>query len=131
MNLICLSEGVIYGATVTQTDSGKIETYTGLCEHTFKSRYGGHLSTFKHENANHTTLSKHVWELKRAKNPHTVDWTILARSKAFNPTNGQCRLCTKEKYFIMFKPKTATLNARTEFYSSCRHKAKHLMGENT
>ena len=55
----------------------------------------------------------------------------MARSQAFNPSNGQCRLCNKEKYFIMFKPEGATLNARSEFYSSCRHKAKHLMGGKT
>ena len=35
----CLSEGVIYGATVKETVSGKTETYTGLSEATFKKRY--------------------------------------------------------------------------------------------
>ena len=111
--------------------SGKTETYTGLSEPTFKKRYNGHISTFKHEDANHTTLSKHVWVLKNKNISHTVDWRIIARSQAFNPSNGQCRLCNKEKYFIMFKPEGASLNARSEFYSSCRHKAKHLMGGKT
>ena len=127
----CQSTGVIYGATVRETISGKTETYTGLSEPPFKSRYGGHLTTFKNENANHTTLSKHIWVLKNQKIEHTVDWRIIARSKAYNPTNDQCRLCNKEKYFIMFSPEGASLNARSEFYSSCRHKAKHLMGGKT
>ena len=69
--------------------------------------------------------------LKNQKIEHTVDWRIIARSKAYNPTNDQCRLCNKEKYFIMFSPEGASLNARSEFYSSCRHKAKHLMGGKT
>lgn len=127
----CLSEGVIYGATVKETISGKTETYTGLSEPSFKSRFNGHTSTFRHEDSNHTTLSKHIWVLKNNNISHTVDWRIIARSQAFNPSNGQCRLCNKEKYFIMFKPEGATLNARSEFFSSCRHKAKHLMGGKT
>ena len=40
--------------------SGKTETYSGLSELPFKSRYGGNLTIFKNKNANHTTLSKHV-----------------------------------------------------------------------
>ena len=44
----CLTEGVIYGAKVTQTNTGKAETYTGLCDPFFKSIYGSHLSTFTH-----------------------------------------------------------------------------------
>ena len=67
----CQLKGVIYGATVTETISGKTETYTGLSEPPFKSRYSGHLTTFKNKNANHTTLSKHIWVLKNQKNyPH-------------------------------------------------------------
>ena len=126
-----MSEGVIYGAKVTQTNTGKTETYMGLSEPPFKSRYGGHLSTFTHKDTNHTTLSKDVWDLKRSNTPHTVNWDILAQSKGFNPLNGQCRLCNKEKYLVMLRPADATLNARSECYSSCRHKAKHLMGGKT
>ena len=44
----CLSESVIYQATVTQTEAGQKETYTGLTGGTFKSRYGGHKSSFKY-----------------------------------------------------------------------------------
>ena len=67
----------------------------------------------------------------------TITFTVtgilveMVMSQAFNPSNGQCRLCNKEKYFIMFRPEGATLNARSEFYSICRHKAKHLMGGKT
>ena len=81
-----------------ETISGKTETYTGLSEPPFKSRYRGHLTTFKNENANHTTLSKHIWVLKNPKIAHTVDCRIIARSKAYNPSNDQCRVCNKEKY---------------------------------
>ena len=94
-------------------------------------RYGGHLSNFKHEDSKGTTLSTHVCDLKEKSIVHTVNWEIIARSKGHNPTTGQCWLCLKEKYFIMFKPAEATLNFRSEFFSSCRHIAKHLMGGKT
>ena len=127
----CQAEGLVYGAKVTQTISGKTETYTGLTENSFKSRYAGHISNFKHEGSKGTTLSTHVWDLKNKSIAHTVKWEVIARSKGYNPSTGQCRLCLKEKYFIMFKPAGATLNARSEFFSSCRHIAKHLMGGKT
>ena len=44
----CLSESVIYQATVTETEAGQKETYTGLTWGTFKPRYGGHKSSFKY-----------------------------------------------------------------------------------
>ena len=56
-----LSEGVIYGAIVKETVSGKTETYTGLSEPSFMSRFNGHTSTFRHENSNHTNLGKHIY----------------------------------------------------------------------
>ena len=127
----CQSEGLIYGAKVTQTISVKTETYTGLTENSFKSRYGGHLSNFTHKDSKGTTLSTHIWDLKKKSIEHTLTWEIIARSKGYNPSTGQCRLCLKEKYFILFKPAGATLNARSEFFSSCRHIAKHLMGGKT
>ena len=127
----CTSEGVVYGAKVMQTATGHTETYTGLTENSFKSRYGGHLTNFTHKEAKHTTLSKHVWDLKDKDISHTINWDIIVRSKGYNPSTGQCRLCLKEKYYIMFKPATATLNAGSEFYSSCQHIAKHFMGGKT
>ena len=38
-----------------------------------------------------------------------------------------CRLCLKEKFFIMFAPATASLNKRNEVYNSCRHRASKLL----
>ena len=67
----CQSTGVIFGTTVRETISGKAETYTGFSEPPFKSRYGGHLTTFKNKNANHTICSKHIWVLKNRKKLHT------------------------------------------------------------
>ena len=44
-----------------------------------------------------------------------------------NHTTGKCRLCNREKWYIMFKPDGATINDRSEFYSTCRHRTQNLL----
>ena len=127
----CLTPGVIYKAEVTTTEEQPApapptiakETYTGLSMPPFKSRYYGHTFDLEHENAKGTTLSRHVWTLKRAGTPYTIAWSIQARGGGYNPSTKQCRLCLLEKWHILFKPECATLNKRWEVFSSCRHRA--------
>ncbi len=58
------------------------ETYIGLTENTFKSRYSGQ-SSFKHnDKRNATTLSEHVWKLKD--NGVTLKWKIISKAKAYD-----------------------------------------------
>ena len=60
--------------------------------------------------------------------PYNIKWDILCETKvAFYPPTGYCKLCTMEKYFIMFNPDDASLNLRSEFFSHCRHKERHLL----
>ena len=127
----CLTPGVIYKAEVTTTEEQPApapptttkETYTGLSMPPFKSRYYGHTFDLEHENSKGTTLSQHVWTLKRAGTPYTIAWSIQARGGGYNISNKQCRLCLLEKWHILFKPECATLNKRWEVFSSCRHRA--------
>jgi hypothetical protein len=125
----CLTEGLVYQATVTaSTTPPHLETYTGLTGNTFKTRYSGHISSFKNnDKQTATTLSQHIWSLKKTNTPHTITWKTLERGQGYNPASKSCRLCLLEKYNIMFKPEGATLNRRNELYSSCRHKAKILL----
>ena len=75
-----------------------------------------------------TRLSRHIGELKKEKIPDRLDWKIICETKsAYNPKTNYCKLCTMEKYFIMFNPDDATLNLRSEFFSHCRHKSQHLL----
>ena len=119
----CLAASLVYGATVTRADTGAISTYTGLTANSFKERYNGHTSTFRHRTGNSSTLSTHIWKLTDKDIPFNIAWTILARARAYNPTTGVCRLCLTEKFLIMFHRATATLNSRREIFSSCRHRA--------
>ena len=124
----CKVEGVVYGATVTDESTGDKETYTGLTEGRFKTRFNSHAGNFRNRNQQHkTTLSTHVWKLKDMGRPYRVTWTILARARGFNTSTGVCRLCLVEKFFIMFHRETASLNSRREIYSSCRHRRGKLL----
>ena len=131
----CLTPGVIYQAEVTATEVQPPpalpittkETYTGLSKPPFKSRLGGHKHDMRHETAKGTTLSKHVWDLKREGTPFTISWSILARGDGYNPSTKSCRLCLLEKWHILFKPEGATLNKRLEVFSNCRHKASLVL----
>jgi hypothetical protein len=122
----CLDSSIIYRATINE-DSGKVNTYTGLTCNDFKTRWGAHKHSFNNIQANQTTLSSYLHELKRKKVNFDLKWDIMDHAQPFNPVSGICALCTREKYYIAFKPAWATLNRRNEMYSSCRHKARMLL----
>ena len=123
----CMAKGVVYGAEITNTTTGEKETYTGLTEGTMRDRIAKHEGNCRHRDQPGTRLSSHVWKLKDQGSPFTISWQILSRASSFNPTSGMCRLCLKEKYLIMFAPATATLNKRSEIFSSCRHRKGKLL----
>ena len=117
-------ESVVYRATVIQ-DNSKVDTYTGLTCNKFKDRFYGHRSTFENrDHPNPTTLSTHVWDLKDNDQNFETKWEIVEKAKDFDPPTRKCRLCLKEKYYILYHPTGATLNERTELYSTCRHRLR-------
>ena len=124
----CLTSGVIYQATVLRQDKQQKETYIGLTENTFKTRYNGHTNSFKHNSKrNATTLSQYIWKLKDKKIQYNITWKIIARSKTHSTTKNTCNLCTKEKYYIIFRPEMGSLNNRNELATSCRHRKQYLL----
>ena len=128
LNGQCQTKGVVYQATVTRHDNNKEETYIGLTENTFKIRHNQHTHSFRHDqNRNQTALSKHIWTLKDKNIDYSIKWRIVARGRAYTASTKSCRLCIKEKYFIIFKPQMATLNIRNELGSEGRHRKKHLL----
>ena len=123
----CQTDNVIYRATVTE-ENQNVNTYTGLTRNTFKKRFNGHTYTFNHRNGpNSTTLSSHVWRLKDERTNYDMSWKLVDRAPDFNPTTRKCRLCLKEKYHIIFQPDGATLNNRSELFSTCRHRLRLLL----
>lgn len=123
----CLSEGVIYQATVTSPNN-RTETYVGLTATSFKTRWRNHQTSFNNEKGkNSTELSKYVWELKSKDQRYTIEWKILEKAKPYTNLTGKCQLCTAEKHFIITKPELATLNKRNELVSACRHRRKFIL----
>ena len=123
----CLTDNLVYGATVKSPNNVE-ETYTGLTSDTFKIRYANHKKSFNHENySTESTLSTYLWKLKKETINYSLSWKIIDRGKPFSPIHGNCQLCTKEKYHIIFSPEISSLNKRNELGSACRHKSKLLL----
>ena len=123
----CLQSSVIYQATVTRKDNNKEETYIGLTENEFKTRYRNRTVSFcnaKHRNS--TELSKHIWTLKDNNIDHSISWRILSSHLPYSSSSKRCNLCLKEKFLIIYQPNLSTLNKRNELVSSCRHRSKAL-----
>ena len=124
----CLRSSVVYQATVTTEDSKADQTYVGLTETSFKTRFANHKSSFNDPSKRLSTeLSKHVWNLKEAKLKFRITWKILKQTIPFSPVSNRCNLCLWEKYFIICRPELATLNKRNELVTSCRHANKFLL----
>lgn len=124
----CLTTSVIYQATVKTNNNTPDQTYIGLTEGTFKSRYTNHKASFNHHNKrNATELSKYIWTLKENNIIHNITWKVLRRAIPYNNISGKCQLCLWEKYYIIFKPHLGTLNKRSELISTCRHASKFLL----
>ena len=129
LNGECLTRSVVYRADIEDEDNN-IQTYTGLTSRAFKSRFYEHRNSINHrpsENSKSTTLSTHIWKLKDRDKSFDIKWQIIGKAKSFNPTTKRCNLCLKEKFFIIFKPEGASLNQRSELFSTCRHRNIELL----
>ena len=123
----CRESSAVYQATVS-ADDGSEETYVGISESQWKLRYNNHTQSFRHASKKTASmLSRYIWKLKDKKINYRIKWKILAKAKAFSPSSRCCRLCLKEKYFLMHKPELGTLNKRDEFYNHCRHMTNKLV----
>ena len=119
----CLTSNVIYQATVvTETST---DTYIGLTENHFKTRYRNHLASFRDKSKNATNLSRYIWSLKENNSNYVLRWRILAGANPYSKTNKTCNLCITEKYFILCKPVLCSLNSRNKLVNTCRHAQKY------
>ena len=124
----CLAKSVIYQATVKTSDKRPTQTYVGLTENQFKTRYTNHKASFNNlKKRNSTELSKYIWDLKDNNITYSITWKILKRAKSYSNASKRCNLCIWEKYFIICKPDMASLNRRNELVSTCRHAKKYLL----
>ena len=124
----CLTESVVYQATVTKGDNQQKETYVGHTAGPFKVRYYNHTSSFRNPEHKHSTeLSKYIWQLKQSNIQYSIRWKILKKCKAYSNKTKRCKLCLHEKFVIIYYPKLSSLNSRNELISACRHRKKFLL----
>ena len=99
----CLTEGIVYQAMViTAADNRKEETYVGLTEGTFKTRYANQTSSFINPKQKCATeLSKYIWFLKESNTQFSVKWRIIKRCKPYSNLTKRCNLCLYEKFVII------------------------------
>ena len=131
LNGNCLQSSVIYQATVKRHHTNISETYIGLKENYFKTRYRNHIASFRDaRHRNSAALSKHIWTLKDSNIDHSFSWRIISSRSSYNSSSKRCNLCLREKFFIIYRPDLSSLNKRNELVSSCRHRNKALLRNN-
>ena len=114
--------------SVTETKSGKVETYAGLTCRTFKTRFNEHNNNMNNPgDRSKSKLSAHIWDLKDKGVNYEVKWKLLDRAPVFNPITKKCRLCLKEKFWIMYRKDSSSLNKRNEVFNTCRHRTQGLL----
>ena len=129
----CRLDCVVYKATVTSSNPQlPVETYTGMTEPFFKLRFGNHNKAFNNRDRYETDseLSKYIWKLKDQNLEYKIEWEVLDRAPGYSPVTKVCKLCTLEKYYIVFHPESASLNQHEEWFKPCPHRRPKLL-ENT
>ena len=119
----CLTNNVIYEATVTTT-SGITNTYIGMTENDFKTRYNNHKLSFNRKHSHDTVLSKRIWELKDTNTSYNLKWCIIKRANAYNGNPSLRNLCLSEKLCILNIQDVSLFNKKSELVTKCRHENK-------
>ena len=120
----CLTSNVIYEATVTTT-SGNTNTYIGMTENDFKTRYNNYKLSFNDRKHSHdTVLSRYIWELRDNDTNYDIKWRIIKRANAYKGNPSRCNLCLSEKLCILTARDVSLLNKRSELVTKCRHENK-------
>ena len=125
---MCLTPAITYSATVTTKPNNAEHIYYGLCEPSFKARYGGHVYSFKHIEARASSeLSNFIWKLKERGVDYSIKWAIVLKSQKYRNGSRRCDLCLTEKMLIARSKHPRILNERSELISKCRHQNKFLL----
>ena len=110
----CLQKGVVYQATVTQTNTMREDIYIGITRNEFKTRYNQHTSGFRlSHKSSATSLSEHIWKLKENNTDNTVTWKILKKAQPYTPTMQRRRHILKNKRRLFNLPTQAPQCTKT------------------
>ena len=121
---ICLSESIIYKATVS-VPGRKDMYYYGLCDTDFKTRLNNHNSSFRHRHLVKTSLARHVWNLKDEGKSYSIKWELHCKAAPYMCGTRRCDLCLTEKAVIARADQATLINSRTELAVPCPHRRKY------
>ena len=126
LNGKCLQKGVVYKAEVSSNEM--TASYLGIAANSFKERYANHKLSFNNSRYEcNTSLSKHIWNLKKKNHPYKISWSIAAQAQPYKPASKSCNLCLLEKTLILLSDDQHCLNKRSELLNKCRHREKYLL----
>ena len=107
----------IYQATVTTATT--TETYVGLATN-FKEHYRNH------QKWNRTLKICLDLTIKDTKKPFQIKWKVLKKCKPYNNRSKKCNFSLYEKFIIICKKQSCSLNRLNELASSCPHRNKYV-----
>ena len=80
-----MKQNIIYQATIITNNTKN--TYIGLTENNFKTRFNNHKSSFINTSLkNSTELSKYTWELKDKNQTYKITWKKFSRKQEHTTT---------------------------------------------
>ena len=121
---LCLTESLLYYATVTCHKENNTKLYNGNCKRTFKRRYVNHNNSFNVPTyTNNTKLFTEYCALKTKQLNLKVSWQIKKRLNFYNFIS-RCNLYLNEKLEILDDQGKNLLNERSEIISHCCHQNK-------
>ena len=99
-----------------------------MTANSFKGRWRNHVSSFKTRNPNNSiALSRYIWDIQDKKIEYNLQWRLVSRGKPYNHVTDTCRLCIREKFFIVYHPEMSSINSRNEIAGHCPHKIGQLL----
>ena len=57
------------------------------------------------------------WSVQLVHTAGLLSWSI----QPFSPSTGTCQLCSKEKFYIIYRQEVTQLNSTSEIFNHCRH----------
>ena len=109
------------------------KVYLVTAEGDFKKKFYNHKKSFNNGNsANHTSLSKYIWELKKISNLIlTLVWSIAKNGSPYYNISKKCLQFLHEKPEVTNYSRTdELLNNRSKLISKCRYANKFLLRTN-
>ena len=102
LNGQCLAQDIVYKC-IASTSINPDKTCLGTAEGNFKTRYNNHTKSFRNKwYPKETTLSKYIWEIKKAYNEMpTLKWSLVKSVPLNSNTSKKCLLCLPGKFEIV------------------------------